>query len=458
MGCFDFTCCISGLPIHAGDEVRYLLLTENPFFFRTEEPGGINNEWVPRTFPLRAKYNDYGGVSDLQKGPAQDIWLDGLRLDLIELGPGDTPFHEREVRRDMPLDQILEVIPQGHVQVYPYSHYGKQKTKIQSGIPTIKRVRHTLSELGLSTKDFQNGFLVSLQSRGFVRVRWQGPDEVKHLSEAQARLSRFATMITTATGNTTRKAELIVAPKPGPNYRITFNRKTPRRSHLDSTMIRQDVWQAITSLKFKSCNKDCPETCQGWRDLAKDHWTLCQKHGDSEVLKSLMLGCSCSSSRLFLGEFPSVRSLRNHFDLMLQKNPSENELTDFLSAVGEMAFVQYILSHLRYQWRPSRSTGPQFGEWKLHEEFCAKLTKICRGQPEGFLPLDLEAYEEAWSVVVLDPEGYASSVRTFGTRKQAEQLATEEGNCYVVQGTHCWGKTLGHVEEGSKDPPTRYYP
>ena len=112
-----------------------------------------------------------------------------------------------------------------------------------------------------------------------------------------------------------------------------------------------------------------------------DHWNMCQKHGDSEILRALML----CNNQLFPGECPSVRSLRNHFDLMLQKKPNEDELADFISTVGEMAFAQYTLSHLRYQWRPSRLTGPQFGEWELHEEFCAKLTDICRDQNERSL-------------------------------------------------------------------------
>lgn len=69
-----------------------------------------------------------------------------------------------------------------------------------------------------------------------------------------------------------------------------------------------------------------------------------------------------------------------------------------------------------------------------------------------------EPYEEAWSVVVLDRDGYATSVDTFDTKKQAEEHAKEQGDCYVVKGTQYWNKTLGRVEEGYRDPPTRYYP
>lgn len=31
MGSFASTCCISGLPIEAGDDVRWLLLMQNPY-------------------------------------------------------------------------------------------------------------------------------------------------------------------------------------------------------------------------------------------------------------------------------------------------------------------------------------------------------------------------------------------------------------------------------------------
>jgi hypothetical protein len=81
MGSFDYTCAVSGLPIGAGDDVRLMLLTQNPYHHGKKAGAmtcGMNDVWFPRTFPLRGRYNDYGGVDHIQ-GPAQQAaWLAGF--------------------------------------------------------------------------------------------------------------------------------------------------------------------------------------------------------------------------------------------------------------------------------------------------------------------------------------------------------------------------------------------
>ena len=61
MGSFDFTCSLSGLGIRAGDPVKYFLLTDNPYE-DTQTVCSPHDLYVPRTWPLRAEYNDYGTI------------------------------------------------------------------------------------------------------------------------------------------------------------------------------------------------------------------------------------------------------------------------------------------------------------------------------------------------------------------------------------------------------------
>jgi len=401
MGSFDFTCCVSGLSIGAGDDVRYLLLTEHPFHKPAEHTCYIHDRWIPRTFPLKAEYNDYGSVENVQEGLAQDIWFDGFKLDLVERGPGDNTCHDVPVRKDMGLGQMLEALWEGRVLVHQRGGrrltkkerkaIPKSKRKVHKGIPTMKRVRRIIEKAGLplSDGDFKEGYMVSVQTRGFIRVRWEEfQNNEENLLKLRPLLSeRFATMITVGTGSYADKAEMIVAPKPLPDperYEISFKYKgiSHRKVHVAQAMIREDVWQAILSMEFKSWRKETPTNVEGFRKAAREFWDELKaidaiEDVHAQVMRRMDLDLVRSKNVVAAwtkNEF--VEGLGTHFELMRQKNPNEDDLRDFLNTVGEMAFVQHVLSQIRYQWRPSDGSGPQIGEWKLHEEFCKKMKEV----------------------------------------------------------------------------------
>jgi hypothetical protein len=269
MGCFNGTCCVSNLPIGAGTPVRYLLLTQNPF---NTNPAAyacyIHGRWIPRTFPLKAKYNDYGGVEDVEEGPARDVWMEGFKEDLVERGVGDNSCHDSPVRKDMSLEQILEALWEGRVLVQPEKSISRSEMrklmadlhggppKLHPGIPTMKRVRRAILKAGMTLSDgnFAKGYLVDLQRRGFVRVRWGDcEDREGNLVKLQPIFAkRFATMITVGTGNYGGPAEMILAPKPlpattVPGYDTSFGRDfMPKKPlYVAQAMIREDVWQAF---------------------------------------------------------------------------------------------------------------------------------------------------------------------------------------------------------------------
>lgn len=397
MGSFSYTCCISGLPIDAGDDVRYLLLVENPYARPYENNCSIDDLWVPRTFPLKARYDDYGSIEDVQGGLAQEVWLDSLKLGLVERGPGDNTAHDLPVRKDMNLKQILEAVWEGRVLVRQRERLTMKamrsqlniKPTLHKGIPTMKRVRKIIERAGFKLSDggSKGGYLVCAQTKGFVRIRWDAYEGTeKNLLELQPILSdRFATMVTTGTRSYTTGAEMIVAPKPlkdGERYDTAFkyNVYSNKDLHIAQAMIREDVWRALCSMRHKSWSKYTPQDCQSWRDLAKDFWAACKKEKDDPSmgvvgkLERRLMNDDNPVSGIVRDMF--VNGLGAHFDLMLEKNPEGADLEEFLATLGEMAFIRYILSNLRYQWHPSNSSGPQMGEWKLHKEFCRKTGNI----------------------------------------------------------------------------------
>jgi hypothetical protein len=114
MGEFSMTCSLSGLGISGGTPVRCLLLTASPY--GKNDP---QNAWIVRTPPLRAIYNSYGSIEKIHPDDKfiADLWLRGLREDLIEKGLGDNSVHDVPTAKDMSFDALLDAIHEGRVEV-----------------------------------------------------------------------------------------------------------------------------------------------------------------------------------------------------------------------------------------------------------------------------------------------------------------------------------------------------
>ena len=89
MGSWNETCALSHLPIHAGDQVMWLMLTEGRYIHDSEYGGRTagfypDTFWVPRNLPLIGTYDDYGRIEDEETGILQSMVLDGLRVDMVD--------------------------------------------------------------------------------------------------------------------------------------------------------------------------------------------------------------------------------------------------------------------------------------------------------------------------------------------------------------------------------------
>lgn len=158
MGSFDYTCAISGLPIGANDDVRFILLQASPY-----TRGGCHADsvecWYLRAPPIRAKYNDYGSVESIHPDDESlvQLWLDGLKVDLIEKGVGDNTCHDVAVRRDMTFDELREALWENRVEVRReldsdrhtrfaklMAKYRKTPEELGHGIPSIQRIEEVI--------------------------------------------------------------------------------------------------------------------------------------------------------------------------------------------------------------------------------------------------------------------------------------------------------------------------
>ena len=156
MGCFHFTCALSGLPIGPGDKVRFLLLQQSPY----------GEGWYLRAPPIRAEYNDYGSVEHMDPvdDPIAKLWLSGLDVDLIEKGWGENQCHDVPTRKGMTFDAMLEALGEERLRVRATLETTEQRRAKDKrmrkfwkrkptgkGIPTLKRIEKAIASAGTVT-------------------------------------------------------------------------------------------------------------------------------------------------------------------------------------------------------------------------------------------------------------------------------------------------------------------
>lgn len=146
MGSWNETCAVSNLPILDGDEVYWLLLTQNPYTKFSKTECYCTDFFFPRCLPVLGKYVDCGEVepSDGEGLFAQSI-IDQLKTDMIEWRYSDyVPRYEgddksREEGLGIPettfenlnFDNLQEWLHKGNVFIdknaLDLHHYGKNE-------------------------------------------------------------------------------------------------------------------------------------------------------------------------------------------------------------------------------------------------------------------------------------------------------------------------------------------
>lgn len=414
MGSFDFTCCVSNLPIRVGDRVKYLLLTENPY---TDNNLVCypTDKWFPRTPPLRAKYNDYGSIDSYDEGcPAAVGITEGLKWDLIEVGVGDNTVHDVAAKKGMSLEATLDAVWEKRVKVersfafkpwWPHRRIAKlldqhKKNEITSEqliesleappklrlerdtdddlrtsndrLPTLARVEDLLRAAGfqIGKCGFEGGdfFLVDEQDVGWVRVRSGNyePEMLKLEKAVTVLKSAYSAMITAGTGNYAFGAEIQVMPKYSPDRSVNFLSSSVRDSKeplfVYQAMILEEVWDKLLE----------PATT----DLEKARKSL-QKEWEATI-EGIQ---SFSSNWDYRNPVPYSMGINEHLDIIagrhLEKPFTAQQISEFLDDVAGMLVLPSVLYEIRYWWRPSFSCGPQFGEYAAHKRLYQSFAELC---------------------------------------------------------------------------------
>lgn len=402
MGSFSSTCAISGLPLEAGDKVRAYLLTENPY----DDSIACNSTsfWFPRTFPIRAEYNDYGSIDEVEVGPAKDLWMEGFQVDLVERGMGDNVCHDVPTTRNMSFDDLLTALWERRVLVLrdvdrsPIP--GLPKPKIPQGVATMARVRKLLVAAGekIQTKGFAGkGWFVSNRTRGQVRVRWADFDGKPEALERAKRIIESHYPCVIAFSDRDNHPDLFVFTRPDTKdfYPARMDSKKPLR--VEMAMVREDVWLSMAAMEVPRTFKfDRPvASLDDFKKAVRISYEKAKPKDYSleeldATVKRLLSRMELQSAvekndrELFerMGGFwirdavPFTVAWEKHFDLLAAKNPPDEVVFPILDSVAEMMRIAHITTQTRNYWKPSYSIGPQLGEWAAHAAYHKQMATI----------------------------------------------------------------------------------
>lgn len=431
MGSFTYNCAISGLPVGAGDDVMFLLLTKHQSY--RDHAVYMTDWWYPRTFPLKAKYDDYGSVENVQIGPMKDLWMKGFQLDLIEKGVGDNSCHDVAIFKNSTFDQMLEALGEYRIEVSrsfnpqrPVSDENAPEN-FDTAYPSMRRVMDAMRFCGFEvvgdySPSANNSFYVDEEFFGSVRVRLSSYGDMEHhvtaLRYVQAALgNQWATMITTGSGHYSNPAELILRPLPDNTQRVRLYRQDQRQDYskpekVYPCMIRQDVWNALLTVSVQmGYNSDPAWTLDSYRNMVKKDWesllpmfcrlrelkaaSLTSTKEDMDKLRVIWkledeIDLERSNSRelaitsyLKDSNLPYSVNWTTNWQMMLTQHletPFEDSvIEEWLELVAQTLMIKLVLETIRYWWRPSNSVGSQIGEWDCHKKVHKVTGKVITG-------------------------------------------------------------------------------
>lgn len=435
MGSFDFTCTVSGLPIGCGDKVRYFLLTKNPY--GDSRGCSMHDQWFPRCVPLRAEYNDYGTVQAVEEGYGQTLWLEGLKRDLIETGWGDNSAHDLPTTKTLSFEELLDAVSEGRIRVQrkaPHPLDKKAKLfgvdpfeKIRKHFPTLQSILAVFAEKEIPLYEGmgkKGGYMVD-EVHGVVRIRFQDWEknhgkDTEFLTKIQPVLKDYATVITAGTGSYAHESELLVMVKPNSDHAQNSLGTPPPDGGLpvSHAMIREDVWQALLQLKVETSGPDykymhvgfdyfknlgekfLPESAKLVREdrlhlddireilnKGNKETAISEEEREESLEAKLYLNCMRAEENAISGwlskdTLPYTVGLGTNFRILLKdylaEKVTESQATTWMEAATEFVFISKVLMTSRYCWKPSYSSGPQFGEFRFHQEVNQAFADIAK--------------------------------------------------------------------------------
>lgn len=99
MGCYNYTCALSRIPIISGNPVALLIIVEDSRRITLGNAFDPMGQWAVVGYPIYAKYNDYGWVEDVEDSPLINYTLSEINKNLVEKEVGENEYWDLAVNR-----------------------------------------------------------------------------------------------------------------------------------------------------------------------------------------------------------------------------------------------------------------------------------------------------------------------------------------------------------------------
>jgi hypothetical protein len=364
MGSFDISCSLSSLPITVGTPIKMLLLSSNKESKYEDALGGFDpyGFWRVRTPPIDAIYNDYGRGKPLDgQEEAIALWEKGFDLDIVEQGVGDNTFHDVATFKGMNFEEILNAIHESRLFVK-----GEGSTKPsaeENGAPTLEKVSKIL--------EGKDVYIDSIEPY-VVRIRPQGYDEdeehIKKLEKLKPLLKEFSFVITRSS-SVYSHIEMLVFPDAKSKI-YPRGKEEDIKFQVALCMVRKDVWDFLFEYRDQTYSVDyetkIKERMFQAFGASQDAYKLSQ-------IKELDLDIPVGHFWPFGNEFYEAATIKNHFELLANQNPSDKLIESF----AEFVQVNRTLSLLGKKWMPTCYAG-QTHAWGSHIAFSNEMHKIAQ--------------------------------------------------------------------------------
>ena len=412
MGSFASTCAVSGIPLEVGDPVRWYLLTENPY--DDNLVCYSHDMWFPRSWPVRAEYNDYGSIKAYDpECPSIVSIVEALKEDMIERGMGNNSCHDVPTAKGMSFEATLEAVWEKRIQVSRdvdtfyfrnaaakklMADHREDKRKPIPGVPTLRGVESLLKSAGHKVVTAEpdtnthggDTFMVDELEPGMCRVRVNGfaVDASKLDAILPLLQSEYAAVVTVGSGAYADSTEIRLMPKVmkrGDGEHVFWGCKNDRQQPLDvfQGMIHEDVWNELLKMKVSDWKNWSEKTKVGFDKFRADAETLwkkatCSKNKES-VIDGLLSRLSDDEHMIAKSAIPFTVGPSEHWKIATQRHVeapfTAKQVDEFLDDVAGFSLVSCIMSPVRYWWRPSFTCGPQFGEHRKHADVFAAFRR-----------------------------------------------------------------------------------
>lgn len=384
MGCFDYTCAVSALPISDGTPVVALMIQQQNL--RVYD----GSAWQLRSLPVYGQYNDYGRIDGYEEGILTRTWTESLQHDLIEKGVGDNEIHDVGCRKNMTFADLLRALPyEDQVQVgrrglradTPMTPEERAKRDAYyddvPGVPTFTRIEKALADLTAFVNIGEPRYHeFRIRAAKYTGSQWDGTEDDLYERVVQALSEDYATIRTCGSGNYGWDSEVLVRPKPntrdarGHNVIVReFADWSDTVHNVSFVLVRRDVWDYL--LSDPAFAPDSYETEFLTESIEGALRAVFRPSmDDADLVDRIRADIEDSD---YTRHVPLTTALR----VWAQSFPYTPEEEAILrKEIVNTLNIRRIVSKLRVSWKPRELVGDQHGDPKMFAKYHRNLAKL----------------------------------------------------------------------------------